>query len=310
MIKEQLIPMKKIIFALLLSILCSKLYSQEIILNAENLRTIGLKGKVKTMKETSFTAKKTTSGIIKSTKGWQYTFEYDSESFFDTLGNLVLENNLNLGKKEAVYSIQYDSLHRISAVNRQQLSHHFAYDSLNRISSSYKTDPRSKTLQTSYFTYDYNTKNQLIKAEEFNENTSISVESFLYDTLGNLVSRELKRGPHTETHRYTYNADQLLVKDEWKDNEEGTLETTSYSYKNKEKILEHWIEFENGKSNGYIDDTFENGNIVLSTEVEADGTASYPEQYTYEFDSHGNWIRKTIHTEEEYFIVERIIEYY
>ncbi len=301
---------KQIIFTVLLAMLCNKLHSQEIILNAENLQTIGLKGKVKTMKETSFTAKNTSNGIIKSIKGWQYPFEYDSESFFDTLGNLVLENNLNLGKKEVVYSIKYDSLHRISAVNRQQLAHHFMYDSLNRINSSYKTDPRSKTLQTSYFTYDYNDKNQLIKAEEFIENIPVSVETFLYDTFGNLVSRELKRGAYTETHRYTYNSDQLLVKDEWKDNEEGALETTSYSYKNKEKILEHWVEFENGKSNGYIDDTFENGNIVLSAEVEADGSASYPEQYTYEFDSHGNWTRKTIRTEEKYFIVERIIEYY
>ncbi|WP_300665237.1 hypothetical protein, partial [Fluviicola sp.] len=196
---------QKIIFPLLLTILCNKLHSQEIILNAENLQTIGLQGKVKTLKEISFTAKKMANGVVKSVKGWQYTFEYDSESFFDTLGNLVLENNLNLGKKEAVYSIQYDSLGRISVVNRQQFSHHFLYDSLNRINSSYKTDPRSKTLQTSYFTYDYNTENQLIRAEEFVENTSIGVETFLYNPSGKLISRELKKGNHIETHVYSYN---------------------------------------------------------------------------------------------------------
>ncbi len=302
--------MKKIIFALLLSILCNKLYSQEIILNAENLQTIGLKGKVKTLKETSFTAKKTANGIIKSAKGWQYPFEYDSESFFDTLGNLVLENNLKQGKKEAVYSIQYDSLRRISVVNRQQFSHHFLYDSLNRISSSYKTDPRSKTLQTSHFTYHYNSKNQLFKAEEFIENTSTGVETFLYDASGNLISRELKKGSYIETYLYTYNAEQLLIKEVLKDNEEGTAETTTYTYKNKEKALEHWVDYENGKPDGYIDDVFENGNIVLTTEVESDGTVALREQSTYEFDAHGNWIRKTINIDEQYFIVERVIEYY
>lgn len=302
--------MKNLFFPSLLILLCSKIYSQEIILNAENLQSTGLHGKVKSMKEVSFNAKKTANGVIKSTKGWQYDFEYDSESFFDTLGNLTLENNLSLGKKEATYSIQYDNSGRISAVNRLLFSHHFLYDSLNRINSSYKTDPRSKSLQTSYFTYDYNDKNQLIKAEEFIENASVGVETFQYDTSGNLISRELKKGTSVETHLYTYNTEQLLIKEVWKDNEEGTVETSTYSYKNKDKSLEHWVDYENGRPNGYIDDVFENGNILLTTEVEPDGTVALHEECTYEFDTHGNWTRKTIHTDGKYFIVERIIEYY
>lgn len=302
--------MKQFLFLLILLLFGNKLCSQELILNAENLQSAGLRGNVKKVKETSFNAIKTAGGIIKSTKGWQYDFEYDSESFFDTLGNLTLENKLTPEKKEITYSIKYDRPGRISVVNRTAFSYRFTYDSLNRISSSDKTNRLSKTAPIARFKYQYNAENRLIRAEEFIGDASVSVETFHYNAAGKLISRELKSGNHRETHLYTYNADQLLAKDEWNDNEEGILEITTYFYKNKEKTLEHWVDFEDGEPDGYIDDTYENGNIVLTAEIEADGTVSYPEQCTYEFDSHGNWIKKTIVTEEGNFIVERVIEYY
>ncbi|WP_343604183.1 hypothetical protein [Fluviicola sp.] len=302
--------MKTHIFSLLLIFLCKQLNAQELILNAENLQSAGLRGKVKKVKETSFTASKTANGVVKSVKGWQYDFEYDSESFFDTLGNMTLENKLNLDKKEVTYSIKYDKPGRISVINRRGISYHFTYDSLNRISSSDKTDLRVKTAQPIHFSYSYNAENRLIRSEEFLGDASVSVETFQYNAAGKLIARELKHGTNKDTHLYTYNADQLLAKEEWSDNVEGILEITTYVYKNKEKVLEHWVDFEDGQPDGYIDDTFENGNIVLSAEVETDGTVSYPEQCTYELDSHGNWIKKIIQGEEGYFIVERVIEYY
>ncbi|WP_148235449.1 hypothetical protein [Fluviicola taffensis] len=308
----------KLLLILLLGIPFNEVYSQQSIIEAENLNTLGLLGKVKTVQEISYNAKKGTTGITKSTKGWQYEFENDSESFFDTLGNLILENKVEASKKEAVYSIKYDSLNRIICVNRFLFTHHFNYDSLNRIASSQKENrpvgnnskSDSKTEATTNYIYYYDSLNLLIKTESFGDLSGVSIETFQYDTLKNLILSEFTKGDYTETHQYKYNENQQLIKEEWKDNKEGIAEVTTFNYKNKAKILERWIDYEDGKPDGSIDDTFENGNIVKTVEVDSDGVIAVLELCTYEFDKTGNWIRKTINSNEKYYIVERFIEYY
>jgi hypothetical protein len=307
-----------ILFTLLFS--CGKICSQESIIEAENLNTLGLSGKVKTLTEASYKAKKTTAGIVKSTKGWQYEFENDSESHFDTLGNLILENKIEAGKKEAVYSIKYDSLHRIVLVSRFYFTHTFVYDSLNKITSSQKKNRQpetgskasfaAKTETGRRFLYYYNDQNLLIKTESFDDQSEAAIETFQYGPSGKLILNEWTKGNYTETHQYTYNEDWLLIKEELRDNVEGILETTNYSYKGKERILEHWVDYEKGKPDGYINETFEKGNPIKTVEVDSDGTIAATELCTYQFDSKGNWIKKTITSDEEYYIVERIIAYY
>ena len=293
---------------------CQQLYSQESIIEAENLNTFGLYGRVKSLTEVSYHAKKTTAGIVKSTKGWQYEFENDSESFFDTLGNLVLENKILPGGKEVVYSIKYDSIKRIINVSRFLFTHHFVYDSLDRIITSRKEnhpiDKASKTEASTQFLYHYNAENLLSKIESFNDQSGVTSETFQYDPSGKLILGEWTKGDYIETHQYKYNENQLLIKEEWKDNEDGIVEVTTYTYKDKVKTQERWVDYEDGKPDGSIDDVFENGNIVKTVEVDPDGVIALLELCTYQFDSKGNWIKKTINSNQKYYIVERIIEYY
>ncbi|MDF3026733.1 MAG: hypothetical protein K0S23_1040 [Fluviicola sp.] len=300
-----------ILFVLLFSF--EQLYCQGSITETENLNTLGLSGKVKRLSETSYNAKKTTAGIVKSSKGWQYDFENDSESFFDTLGNLVLENKILPNRKETAYSIKYDSLNRIISVNRLVYTHRFVYDSLNRIVSSQKENNpignTSKTEAGTQFIYHYNAENFLSKIESFDQ-SGVAIETFQYNQSGKVISSEWTKGNHIETHQYTYNENQLLIRDEWKNNEEGILEVTTFTYKDKVKTLEHWVDYEDGKPDGSIDDIFEKGNIIKTVEVDPDGVIDVLELCTYQFDSKGNWIKKTINCNEKYHMVERIIEYY
>lgn len=302
--------MKELVITLLFIISSNLLYSQESIIEAEDLNTLGLSGKVKVLRETSYNAKKTAAGIVKSTKGWQYDFENDSESFFDTLGNLTLENKIQASKKEVAYAIKHDSLSRIILVSRFYFTHTFTYDSLNRIVSSQKENRQAETETNTQFLYYYNDQNLLIKTESFGDQSEAAIETFQYSPSGKLILSEWTKGGHTETHQYKYNEDDLLIKEEWKDNEEGILETTNYSYKGKEKILEHWVDYEDGKPDGYMNETFEKGNVIKTVEVDSDGTIAVTELCTYQFDSKGNWIKKTINCNEKYYIVERIIDYY
>ena len=306
--------MFKMVFILLLLITGKGLlHAQNDIIRAENLGSLGLTGKVKSMLEVSYNAKKGNTGITKTTKGWQYDFENDSESFFDTLGNLVLEQKIHPAKKEVVYTIKYDSLNRIIEVNRAQFTQRFVYDSLNRVVSSQKENRNaevSKLQALTNYLYYYNAQGLLTKIEEFGEQAGVFIETFQYGPSRNLIYSELKAGEFTETHQYKYNEDLMLIKEEWKDSKAGMLETNSYTYKEKLKFLDHWVEYENGVPNGSIDDTYDRGNVIKSVEKDADGVIVVLETCSYQFDSHGNWVKKIITNDEKYYIVERVIEYY
>ncbi len=289
---------------------------------AENWHTLNLNGKVKTIKEVSFKGKKVTNVITKSGPGWQYDFENDSESFFDTLGNLVLENNIQLPQKEIVYSIKTNDQNQIISLNRPFFTHEFSYDSLNRIVSSWKSskpaktnskgsNPAEKAVVKSYYTYFYDSTNLLVKAEILDENSNqIGVETFQYNVKRDLVIHRLVQGEYTETHQYDYNDAGQLIRHEWRDSKEGILETTAYTYKNGVKATERWTDYANGRPDGYIEDTFLNGNSIKSVEMDTDGESSVIETCIYQLDDHGNWIKKTIIFDGSYFVVERTIEYY
>jgi YD repeat-containing protein len=292
------------------------------ITEAENWKTLNLNGKVKMIKEVSFKGKKVNNLVTKSGPGWQYDFENDSESFFDTLGNLVLENNIQLPQKEITYSIKTNDQNQIISLNRPLFAHEFSYDSLNRIVSSWKsskqpkkpskeTTPPEKTTVRSYYTYFYDSTNLLVKTEIFDENSNkTGVETFQYNANKDLVLRRLVRGEYTETHQYEYNDAKQLIRHEWRDSEEGILETTAYTYKNGVKVTERWTDYENGRPDGYIEDTFLNGNCIKSVEADTEGESSIIESCIYQLDDHRNWIKKTIIFDDTYFVVERTIEYY
>jgi hypothetical protein len=293
-------------------------FGQTKVVEIENIESSNLKGKIKTIKEISFKANKINNEFVKTTKGWLYDWEKDQEYYFDSLGNLLLRKDI--GNSSSNYSIKLDKKMRIIELHRLYKSEYYVYDSLNKIISSKlinkqpeviskgNTKPTNGTI--SNYKYYYDSKKMLIKKEEFKSNSIISIETYKYDNQNNIIESVYKKGSYIEKHNYEFDSNNLLKKYEWSDNEEGTAEITTYKYLNNLKILEHWVDFEEGVPVGYIDDKFDNGNIIETTEVDADGTITLKELCKYEFDKKGNWIKKIIDYNGKYYIIEREIEYY
>lgn len=297
-------------FHLFLICLCQQMaFGQIPTLSFENLESQSLKGKVKLVKTNSFNANKVNGAFVKTTKGWQYPWENEEEVYFNTQGYLELKKEMKNGTTSVTYSIKLDDKNRVVYdIQNENLEYYFTYDSLNNICSS-KEIIRDKHI-VSDFKYYYNAKNTLVKKEEYLSKQLISTETFTYDSLNNLVKIDYVKGAYSEMETFEYDGNNLLVKHEWSDNEEGIAEITTYQYVNKQKTFEHWMGYEEGEPDGYIDYTFENGNVIETKEIERDGEISGHEFKKYEYDSQGNWVKMTIDDDGKYFIVERTISYY
>lgn len=278
-------------------------------LSFDNLESWNLKGKVKKIHTTSFLAEKVNNKFVKTTKGWQYTWEHDEELYFNTFGFLELTKVIKNGTTSVTYSIKLDDKNRVVYdIKNGNLEYFFTYDSLNNICSS-KEIIRDKQLESD-FRYYYNDKNTLVKKEEYLSNQLISIETFSYDSFNNLVKIEYIEGPYSEMEVFEYDSNNQLVKHEWSDNEEGMAEITTFQYVDKQKTLEHWLDYEEGEPDGTIDYTYENGNEIEVIEKDGDGVITGIERNTYEYDSTGNWIKMFIDDGGKYYIVERTISYY
>lgn len=305
--------MNRIIIILAISLLNQITFGQINLSEFENLESLNLKEKVKTIKETSFKANKINSEVVKLGNGWQYDWQNDKEYFFDTLGNLISRKDLINSKKSEKYSIKLDNKNRIIEIHRLFKSIYFEYDTLNRILSSKEINKQPETISTgntkptsgvvTNFKYYYDSKNLLLKREAYKSNVKISVETFKYDNFNNLILWEIREDSYIETHKYEYDSNNLLIKYEWADNEDGIAEITTIQYLNNSKVLEHWVDYEKGEPDGYIDDKFENGNIVESVEVEADGSIASREIIKYDYDASGNWIKSIIDFNGKYYII-------
>ena len=275
----------------------------------DNLESWNLKGQVKKIHTTSFLAEKVNNKFVNTTKGWQYSWGFDQEFHFNTFGLLELTKVIKNGTTSVTYSIKLDDKNRVVYdIKNENLEYYFTYDSLNNICSS-KEIFRDKHIESDYKYY-YNDKNSLVKKVEYLSNQLISTETFSYDSLNNLVKIDYVKGPYSEMESFEYDSNNLLVKHEWSDNDEGMVEITTYQYVNKQKTLEHWLDYEEGEPDGTIDYTYENGNEIEVVEKDVDGEITGIQRNTYEYDSTGNWIKMYIDDDGKYYIVERTISYY
>jgi hypothetical protein len=301
--------MKKAFHLFLICLYQQMAFGQIPTISFDNLESCNLKGKVKKIQTTSFLAKKENNKYVKTTKGWQYSWEFDQEFHFNTFGLLELTKDIKNGTTSVTYSIKLDDKKRIVYdIQNENLEYYFTYDSLNNICSS-KEIIRDKHIESD-FKYYYNDKKILVKKEEYLSNKLISTETFSYDTLNNLVKIDYVKGAYSEMETFEYDSNNLLVKHEWSDNEEGIAEITIYQYVDKQKTLEHWLDYEEGEPDGSIDYTYENGNEIEVVEKDGDGEITGIQRNTYEYDSTGNWVKMTIDDDGKYYIVERTISYY
>lgn len=301
--------MKKEFLLFLCSLCYLGAFGQIPTISFDNVESWNLKGKVKKIHTTSFLAKKENNKFVKTTKGWQHSWEHDQEFHYNTLGFLELTKVIKNGVTSVSYSIKLDEKNRVVYdIKNENLEYYFTYDSLNNICSS-KEILRAKQLETD-FRYYYNDKNLIVKKEEYQSDQLVSRETFSYDSFNNLVKIEFIEGTYSEMESFEYDSTNLLVKHEWSDNEEGMIEITTYQYINRQKKSEHWLDYEEGEPDGTIDYTYENGNEIEVIEKDGDGVITGIQRNTYEYDSFGNWIKMYIDDDGKYYIVERTISYY
>lgn len=301
--------MKKEFLLFLCSLCYLGTFGQIPTISFDNLESWNLKGKVKKINATSFLAEKVNNKFVKTTKGWQYPWEYDEELYFNVQGYLEVKKDIKNGSPYVTYSIKLDDKNRVVYdIQNENHEYYFTYDSLNNICSS-KEIIRDKHIESN-FKYEYNDKNTLVKKEEYLSNQLISTETFSYDSSNNLIKIDYVKGAYAEMETFEYDSTNQLVKHEWSDNEEGMVEITTYQYVNKQKTLEHWLDYEEGEPDGTIDYTYENGNEIEVIEKDGDGEITGIQRNTYEYDSTGNWIKMYIDDDGKYYIVERIISYY
>ena len=273
----------------------------------ENRASYHLKGKVKKVSTCSFSAKKVNGEIIKSQKGWQDSWDFDEELFFDKNGLLKLKKVYKNQTPDIAYSINCDENNRIVLLKKYDHLQFFTYDARNNLIASKEINALGYKLNSN--TFQYNKKKQLIKEEEFDSDEKISIKLFSYDPRNRLAKIETFYEGDRETETFTYDKQNRMLKYTWVRLSTGPIETTTYTYVNKQKTLEHWVDYEEGELGGTIDYTYINGDETEVIEKDEEGEIAVSQRNTYVYDEQGNWIKMIIDDDGEYFIVERTISY-
>ncbi|MFM6935968.1 MAG: hypothetical protein ACKOXP_11025 [Flavobacteriales bacterium] len=298
--------MKKL-FIFLFGCLCYSSFFAQLPSNLiRNLESEGLKGKVRKISTTSFKAKKINGNIETTGKGWQYSWDADEVLSFDKNGLLKEQKVDKNGKNQCAYAIKLDAKKRVALIKEYDHTTYFSYDSINRICSSRTMN--NWGFQFESIKYEYDKKNNLIKQMEFDSDELTSVKIFEYDQHNNLLKTTTTYEQNVEMETYLYNKHQQLMTFEQFDRFDGKIESTTYTYSHQQKIKEQSVDFEEGVPFAWISRFFENGNEVKIIETE-NGETPIIERNQYEYDEQGNWIKKTIDDDGNYFIVERSITY-
>lgn len=275
-----------------------------------SLKEQELSGPVKSVTVKSFTAGKNAGGqIVKKAPGQQYAWRKDLHITYNLTGGTLVAQELGTTGEvtsEIVFSYLND---RLTEVKEGYDTDLFEYDDAgNMIMQGKKSTRPGDEGFYAFLKYEYNARKQVVKTTETDgENVWQGSVVYTYNDKGNLISsKDYYDDGYLTT--YTYNAENKPVKTTVKEGDE-VIEVTTYVYDGS-KTIETWEVFENGKYDGKVIYTFENGLEVKT--VEYDGSTITETQITtYEFDERGNWIKKTVAINgTKFFIEERVIEYY
>ncbi|WP_107037773.1 hypothetical protein [Brumimicrobium mesophilum] len=283
-----------------------------------------LKGKVKKVVFDSYLGEKTSNGLVKVKKGWEETGEVDKTIEFNESGNItkIVFRDLD-GKIKRTDEFLYSNELLVQSVTKYKVIK-YIYDAQNRLESQIIIDRTPRSISAS-------------NIDELGDEEVFSVQ-FEYDTT-DLKQRGFwlnEKEDTTAKTTYFYNEKEFVIKEEtayfdglkdwfiyqydtngnmlnvnWFDNIEGLLEIESNHYKGAALVSSEWENYMDGEPEGKIVYTYQNGNEIEIIETDFMDESEIKWTYAYEYDSFGNWIKKTVHTyKDEWFIVDRVIEYY
>ncbi|MFH6965830.1 RHS repeat domain-containing protein [Flavobacterium sp. FlaQc-28] len=190
--------------------------------------------------------------------------------------------------------------------------------------STFKYDVNNNLLETKKYNleggvegvyeFKYDAKNNVI--EEITPSYTWKYE-YKYDKNSNVIEkRNLSvlepHNPNKLIYKYDNNNNLIFQQQTQKDGKRVSTEIFKYDERNN-KIEEancYDLKANQFQMNYFVYD--ENDNLIQESARNLDGSEYYKINYKYDFDNHGNWIRRTSDKNGDYpgYIVERTIEYY
>jgi hypothetical protein len=236
-----------------------------------DLSEMNLKGKVKTIKETSFNATDKFGVITKGSRSEKSNSKYDTYTIFNNKGNIV-EENIYRSVDYLCYKIIYN------------------YDNygLKKEKLTYYLDGKLREKEI----YEYDSEGKIILEKTYNSEGKYTYRcDFKYEN-GNVIETKMFEFEYY-ANSFNYNGKYTSNYDEYN----NLVEINSYDFNNK-LMYKRFYKYDN-KLN-IIEESY---NDVQESDIRTT-------TYQFEFDSKGNWIRRIdfSNTIPEY-IVEREIEY-
>lgn len=291
--------------------------------DAPNWITKNLHGEIKIIEEKSFIGVEQNEDFVAKSPGWKNSWERDTKSIFDSLGNLIKVDFYNSGRIECSEVYKYQNLRLIESI---RLFHHriFEYDDLGRIKIEYFKRPQPETIKSgnehpvnkstfSKIEYFYDISGKLTKKIETEpSNSAQQIDSFFYDSQNRPIQILSYLDDLIEVQLLGYDSNGNLQELAVGDNEDGLMEKTIYAYENNQLSIEYWEVYMDNQLEGTVVYYYDGGNEVKTVETESDGTVTNTTETAYVFDQKGNWIKKIMIDSDDgsIFIVTRKIEYY
>lgn len=281
--------------------------------DAPNWNTEHLKGKVSVIEEKCFIGKEQNGTFTVVKPGWEHTWEDDSKSYFDSIGNLVKVDFYRSGSK---FRTEYYKYQNTKLIERFRLYHHsfYEYDALGRVKlERYKFISSKVTTPFTNFTYFYDPAGNLtVKKETDSLNALIGIDSIFYDQQKRPIKMLSYYEGWIDFQLLTYDSDGHIQEHIFGDNEEGLAEKSNYTYENKQLKIEFWTVYADNQPDGVTITYFEDNNPVKVLEQDADGEITNTKTSSYEFDQHGNWIKQTVKNSDDnsVYIMTRRITYF
>ena len=258
-----------------------------------DLSELKLKGKVKTLKEASFSeSDMLVSTYVTIPKG--DTLD-NTNLFFDEIGNKIEENS--------------------SSFTGSMMSSKFTFKYDDKGNTFEKSCYNFDGSLSSKHTYKYDDKGNQIEDNIYDSNGSLSEKhTYKYDDKRNQIEQSGygSDGLLFEKHTYKYN-DKGYQIEESVYNSDGSLSSKRYyKYDDKGNQIE---DSGYGSDNIFLEKfTFQydnKGNQIEVNSYGSDGIIAEKHTYNYDYDAAGNWIKKTtIEVGTPSDIKKRVIEYY
>ncbi|WP_406684375.1 hypothetical protein N1F78_01190 [Seonamhaeicola sp. MEBiC1930] len=280
-----------------------------------------INGKVKKVTYDSY---QTDKDFFKIKKGWEETEKLDKTIEFNEVGKItkIIYKDLN-NKVIRTDKFDYSKQVLIKSITKYEIIK-YSYDNQKRLETQKIFDRTPESISASnideiegkeklFVQFEYDLKGRLKKKIETNKkkNTNLTTSFFYSDK--NLILKEetVYNDGFKEWYKYQYDSNGKVINKKWYDNEEGILENLTNQYEDNNLLTSTWENYADGELEGKIVYRYENGNEVEITEFDLLENTQIKWVYNYEYDSMKNWIKKTAHTfKNEYFLVERKIEYY